>query len=263
MTNNVFGPLIVLALFIGNSFGQTNQFEEKEKGFNHFLQHNMDYQLRAHFSIGGSAPLGLPDEIRSIKSYDPGLQLGLEANATKWFSKHPDWGIRAGVAVIGRGMKTKARTMNYLTQIIQDQAQVKGYYTGTVQTKVSNTYVNLPISAVYRLSSRWNLYGGLAFSFAIDKEFNGYVSDGVFRQDSPTGPKITFSGDNRAAYDFSDEVQTFQWGTHLGAEWQLNKHFKLFPALNYNFNGVLDKDFNAISFNLYNIYLDIGFAYQF
>src|SRR5690625_3124090 len=102
MMHNVLRTLIVLALFIGNSFGQTHQPDENNKGF---LQDNMDYQLRAHFSIGGSAPLGLPDEIRSIKSYDPGLQLGLEANATKWFSKQSDWGVRAGVAVVGRGMK--------------------------------------------------------------------------------------------------------------------------------------------------------------
>ncbi len=246
----------VFCLFNFTVYGQ-------EKTRKNFFKDNMDYQLHAYFGIGGSTPLGMPSEIKKIESYNPGLQLGLEANATKWFEENSKWGIRLGVGVEGRGMKTKARVERYLTRIIQGNEQIQGYFTGLVQTKVSNTYVNIPVSAVYDLSKRWNLYGGLSFSFAIDKQFEGYVSDGYLRKDTPVGPKITFDKNGKAAYDFSSEVNTFQWGAHLGAEWQMNKHFKLFPQLSYNFNGVLNKDFEAISFSLHNIYLDLGFAYLF
>lgn len=252
--------LISLFLVGVSSFAQEANSSKKEKESN-FFNTEIDYQLRAYFSIGGSAPLGIPSEIREIESYNPGLKLGLEANATKWLSE--DWGLRAGIAVESKGMKTRAITKNYLTEIIQADERLKGYYTGTVRTSVNNTYLSIPVSAVYKLSSRWNLYSGLFVSIAIDKEFDGYVSNGYLRQDTPVGPKINFEGEGRAAYDFSKEVQTFQWGMQLGAEWQLNRHFKLFPNVDYSFNGVLNKDFEAISFSLHNISLNMGFAYEF
>lgn len=234
----------------------TNSFEE-------FFTKNIDFQVRAHFSIGGSSPLGLPEEIRSINSYNPGLQLGLEANATKWLTDDKQWGIRAGLRFETKGMKTKADVKNYKTEIIQGGDKVAGYYTGAVQTTVKNTYLTVPVSAIYKINESWNVYGGLYFSALIDKTFDGYVSDGYLREGTPTGEKINFTGDSQAAYDFSDEVRKFQWGTQVGAEWKMNKHFFLLGELSYGFNGVLNKDFDAISFSMHNIYLNLGFGYQF
>ncbi|HFK5553389.1 TPA: porin family protein [Elizabethkingia anophelis] len=228
-----------------------------------FFNTDIDYQVRANYSIGGSAPMGMPREIRKIESYNPTLALGLEANATKWVSEDRKWGIRVGVRVEGKGMKTKAEVKNYLTEIKQDNSKVRGYYTGKVQTTVKNSYITVPVSAVYRLSDKWNLYGGLYFSGLIDKNFDGYVSDGYLRQNTPTGPKITFSEGSTATYDFSSEVRKFQWGLQLGAEWSMNKHFVLFPEFTYGINGLLNKDFDAISFSMHNVYLNMGFGYKF
>ncbi|AQW99049.1 PorT family protein [Elizabethkingia anophelis] len=228
-----------------------------------FFNTDIDYQVRANYSIGGSAPMGMPREIRKIESYNPTLALGLEANATKWVSEDRKWGIRVGVRVEGKGMKTKAEVKNYLTEIKQDNSKVRGYYTGKVQTTVKNSYITVPVSAVYRLSDKWNLYGGLYFSGLIDKNFDGYVSDGYLRQNTPTGPKITFSEGSTATYDFSNEVRKFQWGLQLGAEWFMNKHFVLFPEFTYGINGLLNKNFDAISFSMHNVYLNMGFGYKF
>lgn len=248
-----------------NGFAQETQKQKKlvPEPVAHFFNTNMDYQLRAFYSIGGSSPLGIPAEIRKIESYNPGLQLGLEANATKWLSDAQEFGIRLGVSVEGRGMKTEARTKNYLTQVIQNGAKIEGYYTGLVKTDVKNTYVTVPVSLVYNVAENWNIYGGLHVSFLIDQQFTGYVSDGYLREGTPVGQKIVFEGDSKAAYDFSDQVQTFQWGAQVGAEYRLHKHFKVFGTLNYDINGLLDPDFTAISFSMHNIYLDLGFAYQF
>lgn len=262
MKKTVFTALLAVFWVVSNSFGQAEGIDEQTKKEN-FFNTDMDYQLRAFFSIGGSTPLGFPTEIKKVLSYNPQLQLGLEANATKWLGPTKDWGIRAGVAVEGRGMKTKARVERYLIRIIQGNEEIMGYYTGTVQTQASNTYVTIPVSAVYNLSQKWNLYGGLFTSFRIDQQFSGYVSDGFLRQGTPSGPKITFEDGARGAYDFSKEVQLFQWGAHIGAEWQMGKHFKLFPTFNYTFNGLINPDFEAISFNLHSIYLDLGFGYKF
>lgn len=247
--------LISTLFFLNKANAQT-----KEGGF---FSENIDYEIRAHFSIGGTSPLGLPKEIRKIESYNPTLQLGLSAQATKWFGEQSVWGLRMGVSVTGKGMKTEASVKNYLTEIIQDGSKVGGYYTGKVQTKVKNTYVVLPVSAVYKLSEKWKLYSGLHVSFLIDRNFDGYVSDGYLRQGSPVGLKISFEGDNTAAYDFSNAVNNIQWGMQIGGEWALKKHLNLFAEVEYDFNSLLDRDFKSISFTMHNIYLNIGFGYKF
>lgn len=251
---------IIASIF---SVGSLKAQTESNDSLQNTLFSNIDYQVKAQFSIGGSSPLGLPEEIRKIDSYNPTLQMGLEANATKWFSDAQKWGVRLGVRFEGKGMETKARVKNYRTEIIQGGDKVAGYYTGSVKTTVKNTYVTFPISAVYNINQNWNIYGGVYLSAAIDKTFDGYVSDGYLRQGIPTGDKIVFSGDSQAAYDFSDEVNNFQWGTQIGGEWKMNKHFKLFADVSYGFNPVLNKDFEAISFSMHNIYLNLGFGYQF
>lgn len=254
---------LILFFAVTNATLAQEHAKQEEQPFYDFFTSNMDYQIRAQFSIGGSSPLGLPREIRKIESYNPTLQLGLEANATKWFSDNRKWGVRVGLRFEGKGMTTEATVKNYLTEIIQDKSKIRGYYTGRVKTTVKNTYITFPISAVYHLSNKWNVYGGLYLSGLIDKNFDGYVSDGYLRQNTPVGAKITFEEGGSAPYDFSDEVNKFQWGTQVGGEWTMNKHFRLFADLTYGFNGVLNSDFTAISFSMHNIYLNLGFGYQF
>lgn len=156
-----------------------------------FFNTNMDYAVQSQFSIGGSSPLGIPREIRKIKSFNPGFSFGLEANATKWIQEDGKWGVRLGIRFEEKGMKTNAQVKNYLTEVVKDNSKVRGYYTGQVQTDVSNTYFTLPVLAVLQLSDKWNLYGGLYFSRLMDNTFDGYVSDGYLRQNTPTGTKIS------------------------------------------------------------------------
>lgn len=241
-------------VFISATNAQTNE--------PNFFNQNIDYEIRAFFNIGGSAPLGFPKEIREIESYNPTLQLGLGVQSTKWFGQNI-WGFRVGVGVEGKGMKTKARVKNYLTEIIQDQSKVSGYYTGLVQTNVKNTYVTIPVSAVYRVTEKWKINAGLHASFLIDRSFNGYVSEGYLRQGSPIGTKISFEEDTTAAYDFSNAVNDFQWGMQLGGEWAIKRHLNFFAEIDFAFNSLLDKDFTSISFTMHNIYLNLGFGYNF
>lgn len=39
--------------------------------------HGLEYEIKAGFSIGGTAPLPLPAEIRSIDSYKPTLAISI------------------------------------------------------------------------------------------------------------------------------------------------------------------------------------------
>ncbi|MGL4584361.1 MAG: porin family protein [Flavobacterium sp.] len=236
---------------------------QSTKRFETFFTKNMSYQINANFSIGGASPLGLPEEIRSIDSYNPTLLLGLEANATKWLTDDHKWGVRMGLRFEEKGMKTDARVKNYLIEVKSNTGPSRGYFTGDVYTNVKNTYLTIPISAVYSINQNWNVYGGLYFSALIDKNFTGNVSNGYLREKDPTGLKVEFNDGAEADYDYSDEVRKFQWGTQVGAEWKMNKHFKLFGDVTYGFNGVLNSDFDAISFSMHNIYLNLGFGYQF
>ena len=71
--------------------------------------HGWEYEIRAGVSIGGTSPLPLPVEIRSIDAYNPTLAFMLEGNAIKWLGKTKKWvlqGIgRFGQGVVGRGLR--------------------------------------------------------------------------------------------------------------------------------------------------------------
>lgn len=54
-------------------------------------------ELRAGYNLGGTAPLPLPQEIRSIESYNPMMGLSVEANISKWFGAEDKWGVITGV----------------------------------------------------------------------------------------------------------------------------------------------------------------------
>lgn len=225
---------------------------------------NTEFQVRAGFSIGGSTPIPFPVEIRKIKLYDPTLALGLGTTITKWFDGDKKWGIRIGLSVEGRGMKTEARVNNYSTEVIGDEGEkVVGNFTGMVQTTMKNSYFTIPVLAIYGISENWNIYGGPYFSALVEKNFSGYVYDGYLREGGPTGPKLVFEGDNKGPYDFSQDLNVFQWGLMAGGEVNLRKHFKLFSELNWGLNNLFKKEFKTITFNMYSIYLDIGFGYTF
>ena len=70
--------------------------------------HGWEYEIRAGVSIGGTSPLPLPVEIRSIDSYNPTLAFMLEGNAIKWLGTTKKWGVITGVRLETKNMITKA-----------------------------------------------------------------------------------------------------------------------------------------------------------
>ena len=44
----------------------------------------LEYEVKAGISIGGTAPLPLPVEIRSIDGYNPTLAITIGGEVTKW-----------------------------------------------------------------------------------------------------------------------------------------------------------------------------------
>lgn len=224
----------------------------------------LEYQVKAGFNIGGTAPLPLPMEIRALSGYNPTVAIAVEGRVTKWFTEEKKWGMIAGIRLENKGMKADSRVKNYKMEIIGEGGEnVKGYWTGNVMTKVKNSYLTVPVLATYKLSSRCNMSLGPYVSYMLEGDFSGDVSEGYLRENDPTGNKVIFTDGQKATYDFSKSLRKFQWGAQLGAEWRAFKHLNVCADLTWGLNDIFQKDFDTVSFAMYPIYLNVGFGYAF
>ena len=117
--------------------------------------------------------------------------------------------------------------------------------------------------AAYAISPRWNIKLGPYVSYVMSHDFSGEVYEGYLREGNPTGDKIVFTDGAVAKYDFEDDLRNFQWGVQAGADWRAFKHLKVFADVTCGLNDIFKKDFQTITFSMYPIYLNFGFAYAF
>ena len=153
---------------------------------------NFAPDCKAGFSIGGTSPLPLPEEIRKIDSYAPGgLAISIEGNATKWFDTK--WGMTVGVRLENKNMTTEATVKNYGMKIINTNGgELQGLWTGGVKTKVKNSYLTIPVVANYKVSKRWKVSAGPYVSYLIERNFSGHVYEGHLRTPDQTGSRVDF-----------------------------------------------------------------------
>ena len=126
-----------------------------------------------------------------------------------------------------------------------------------------NSYLTIPILADYRISKRWIVSAGPYFSYLLEGNFSGHVYEGHLRTPDQTGSKVEFTGESIATYDFSNELRKFQWGIQFGGEWKAFKHLTVHADVTWGLNNIFQKDFDTITFNMYPIYLNLGFGYAF
>ena len=106
---NLYIAFIFTIISVYSVSAQTN----RTKTLINAALHGWEYEVRAGFSIGGTSPIPLPAEIRSINSYNPSLAISLEGNMTKWIEPTKKWGIVTGIRLESRKMKTDATVKNY------------------------------------------------------------------------------------------------------------------------------------------------------
>ena len=98
--------------------------------------HGLEYEIKAGFSIGGTAPLPLPVEIRSIDGYNPTLAISIGGEVTKWIAVQNKLGIIVGLRLENKAMTTEATVKNYNMEILgQGGERISGVWTGGVKTK--------------------------------------------------------------------------------------------------------------------------------
>lgn len=253
--------LFIVVIVIGASAQNRKEVGDTDKNLIKAALKGWHIRLSAGYNIGGTAPLPLPREIRGIEGYNPGLNLAIEGTVEKNFKALP-WGIRWGIRLETKGMTTRAKTKNYHMEAwnTDGSGKVQGAWTGKVKTSVNNTYLTLPVVAVYNIDKRWSVSAGAYASYLLDGEFTGAAYDGYIRDQDPTGEKAEVT---RAEYNFSSDIRKFNWGLQAGGEYKAYKHLALFANLQWSMNGIFPSDFGSVTFALYPIYGTLGFTYLF
>ena len=119
--------------------------------------------LRTGYVLGGTTPMPLPAEIRSIGTYRPQGGFTVHFDAYKMFSHR--FGLMSGVHFFMEGMFTGAEVKNYSMGIQMGEDYLEGRFTGTDETESFMAGFTVPVMATFRLSPRWNMNIGPYASF--------------------------------------------------------------------------------------------------
>lgn len=241
----------------------TTAVPDRDRNLTFMTSKGWEWELNAGLNIGGATPLGMPREVRKVRTYNPKLNGSLEGKATKWWGADRRWGTSVGVKFETKAMKVDGDVKSYHTEIIRDADRVSGYWTGFVDIDYDETFFTVPVTVDYRINNRWKVNAGVFFSVRTDGSFSGYVKDGYLRSGNPTGEKIVYSANQRAAYEFDDDLRRTMWGVQLGGSWRAYRHFSVNGELSYSFNNIFRSGFNTVEESLHPLYFNIGFGYTF
>lgn len=225
------------------------------------LLENLQVKARIGYSIGGTAPLGLPASIRSIESFKltPNFMAGIDGR----YLLTEKLGLQAGLHFEIKDMDGEVTTKGYHMKVNMDQDELEGLYTGHVRQKVRQRMFTIPLQLTYEPSPKVQLKAGPYLSLLLSKEFSGYAFDGYLRKDDPTGAKVEMGSREGewATYDFSDDMRTCQVGVAVGIDWNFYRQFGLSADLSWGLTGIHHSNFKTVEQTLYPIYGTIGLVY--
>lgn len=223
---------------------------------------DLRYMVRLGYSLGGTAPVGMPATIRSLDKYTPTNNTLLGLDAYKPLTEK--WGLQAGFHYQNKGMKTDAKVKGYSMEMRRGDETLSGLFTGNVVTEVDEWMVTLPLQVAYNVSPKLRLKFGPYFSYVLSNNFSGYAYDGYLRVGDPTGDKVELGHveGERGDYDFTEDLRHWQFGLDLGADWFFSNHFGAYAGLSWGLTNIFRKDFHVIEQSLYPIYGSIGLTYK-
>lgn len=232
-------------------------FAQDSTGSTKTLHRKWEHNIVAGFNIGATAPLPIPNNVRKIESYSPEFspKLGYEL----LYRFNAKWGVGLGAYLDYKGMKTKSEVLYLNTIISSGDAEFKGTFSGKNETKVRNAYVSFPIHATFNFNERWRVRLGMYGAWLFSATFKGTVSDGYIRNGGPTGEKILIS---QASFDFSEDVNTFDFGLHGGGQMTVWKNLSINADLSWGLRPIFPSSFEGTEFKMYNIYGLLGVVYK-
>ncbi len=187
-------------------------------------EENSDWHFkgRVGYSIGGTAPIGMPATIRdaTVKSYYMDL-------------------VRGGQSLDGR----------FTGRVITDARQ--WMFTVPVNATFQPSdrvllYAGPYLSVLTSKSFEGNVY-------------NGYLRKG---NPTGEKVEMGEEESTRGYYDFSDDMRPLQFGLNIGADWRVWHQFGLYANLSWGLTGMFKSDFKTVEQTLYPIYGTIGIVYQ-
>lgn len=220
----------------------------------------LEHKIVAGFNLGASAPLPIPEEVRSIDAWWPQFTPQLGYNVL--YKATDKWGVGSGILLNYKGMGVKDEVKYMYTEVItmeDNPEKLKGYFVGKNETRVKTAYVSLPIYASYRPNQNWTFKGGGYVSYLFSGQFKGTVSDGYIRLETPTGEKVEIT---EAMFDFNNDLKSFDFGLTVGAERRINNRFGIYGNLDWGLTPIFPSAFRAMEFDMYNIYLTFGLTYR-
>lgn len=223
---------------------------------------DLRYMVRLGYSLGGTAPVGMPATIRSLDKFTPTNNTLLGLDAYKPLTDK--WGLQAGFHYQNKGMKTDAKVKGYSMEMRRGDETLSGLFTGNVVTEVDEWMVTMPLQVAYNVSPNLRLKFGPYFSYVMSNNFSGYAYDGYLRVGDPTGDKVELghAEGERGDYDFSEDLRHWQFGLDLGADWFFSNRFGAYAGLSWGLTNIFRKDFHVIEQSLYPIYGSIGLTYK-
>lgn len=235
----------------------------------------LDLNFRiGYLTIGGTSPLPIPAEIRSINSFTPeiGCNVGLEASAM--FNKR--FGLAVGAFFFREGFATSANVKNYYMGYDQMETdgtvnEIKGWFTGTNDSKTTMCGLNVPVLCKMRLSPRWDMAVGPFIQFNMKRTFTGSVYDGYLRVDEldenghslglgPTGAKQDLEKESAPTYDMGSDMKKVGYGVEMVVDWRAIKHLSVFGKVDWGVTSVFPGSFETVRFKMFPIYATLGMA---
>ncbi|MDR0413498.1 MAG: PorT family protein [Dysgonamonadaceae bacterium] len=217
-----------------------------------------EFKINAGYNLGATSPLSLPAEIRKIEKYSPsGIAPHFALEATRWLNEK--WGISAQMTLDHKGFTVRDEVKSLHTEIDMKDEKFTGNFTGKNTTEIRNVYLSLPVLATRRISDKWLVQAGFYLAYLYHPHFNGSVSGGSIRKDSPIGEKTLV---DHASFDFSKEQNALDYGVLLAGERVFYSNFALRGQLSWGLKPLFPSGFTGITFKMYNIYGLIGISYR-
>jgi hypothetical protein len=217
-----------------------------------------EFKIYGGFNIGGTSPLPLPEEIRSIDSFTPVL-FAPHASLEAIRRLNRKWGVSIQLALDHKGFKVTDQVKSLHTEIEMNDEVYKGNFTGKNATMIHNSYITLPVAATCRVAERWELHAGAYLAYLYGADFKGTASDGYIRRESPIGEKTIV---NKALFDFSGKQRLFDYGLLLAGEWEFYPRFGCRGQIAWGLCPLFSPNFTGIPMNMYNIYGGLGVTYR-